>query len=608
MTSILTDPRSAAALRRAWRRLGRQTDAAGAPLSIGLAASFTIEPLAPLVGALLADAGFAPAVHPAPHNQLLQVCADPAAALGEAPDALVLLWQIQDLLREDLGAFLAGDDAALPAAAAKTDDLAAAVRRLRARTPATLVTSLPSFPCHPCLRPAAPLDSLRAAAFFRTITARWQDGLQKTDPVHVLDLDALEREVGSRESRDARKAYLYRQPFSDAFLVRLARELAHWIARAHQPPKKCAVLDCDDTLWGGVVGEDGLAGIALGDAFPGRAYAEFQEWLLHWHNRGVLLALASKNNEADVWEVFDKHDAMRLQRAHLAAWRIDWRPKDVSLPELAAELNLDLESFVLFDDNPVEIDRVRRAHPQVACVQLPTDPARLLATVQAAAPFERLGTVTDEDAGRTRMMAEERERQALRQTLTETEYLATLQVEVLPFEAEAEHMERVAQLINKTNQFNLTTHRRTREQVQALAAASDWRVLAARVRDRFGDYGITSVALIKLAEETAQLDTFLLSCRVLGRGVETSFLAAVAAAAADAGAARMQAWFLPTDKNAPAQTFLPDHGFQQAPDGSWWADVTPLSAPAPPAPPAAPRGSPRAGGGPRSPETEDASA
>jgi FkbH-like protein len=329
-------------------------------------------------------------------------------------------------------------------------------------------------------------------------------------------------------------------------------------------------VDADNTLWGGVVGEDGALGVLLGDDFPGSAYRDFQKLLLHWRRQGVLLTLLSRNNEADVWEVFDRRPEMVLRREDVSGWRIGWEPKPDNLRALAEAMSLGLDSFVFIDDDPMEVERMRAAWPEVACVQLPADPARIVDEVARHRLFERLRTTT-EDRGRAGMMADEGRRSELRSRLSPQEFLASLQLRVRVFDAAEEHVARITQLVNKTNQFNLTTLRRDEAEIRRLMAAADHRVYGLSAQDRFGDYGLTGAAILRDLGPSCEIDTFLLSCRILGREVETAFLAALAREAGRRGRREMVARYVPTARNAPAADFLPRHGFARDPAGRWMA-------------------------------------
>jgi FkbH-like protein len=266
---------------------------------------------------------------------------------------------------------------------------------------------------------------------------------------------------------------------------------------------------------------------------------------------------------------------MLLKREHISAWQINWNPKSENIVHIAKALNIGVDSLVFIDDSPMEIDYMRAARPEVSCVSVPEDPADILDTMRNLTLFDRL-EVTQEDRKRADLMRSEQQREALSSSLSKEEFRKNLGLQIDFFLAQPEELERITQLINKTNQFNLTTIRRSVDQVRALANSSRHRVYGVRVSDKFGDYGLTGVVIAEMQPVSCQMtvDTFLLSCRVLGRGVETALLAALAEEARIETAEYLVASFVPTAKNAPASTFLPDHGFQAVAEPVWRIPVS----------------------------------
>ena len=380
----------------------------------------------------------------------------------------------------------------------------------------------------------------------------------------------MQRQVGIAASHDPRHAYLYRQPFTDGFLNTLGRQVSRIVAASRRAAKKCVVLDADNTLWGGIIGEDGIDGIQIGDEFPGSAFRDFQKLVLSWRQQGVFLAVASKNNEADVWEVFDKHSGMVLRREHLSTWQINWLPKAEGIPAIAKSLNIGTDSLVFIDDNPMEIAYMRDARPEVTSILLPADPADIVATIQALTLFDQLD-ITDEDRKRADMMRAERDREVLGAQIDHGDFLKALDLKVDLFRAKTEDLGRVTQLINKTNQYNLTTIRRTLDEVRALAGSDDWRLYAFRVTDKFGEYGLVGVIIIEISADWRRwtLDSVMMSCRVLGRGVEQALIGGLAEDARAEGVVEFVGSYIPTAKNAICKSFLPDQGFTQTGDREW---------------------------------------
>lgn len=536
---------------------------------VGVAASFTVDPVVPYLGCALLDAGFSPTVEVAPAEQLHHVCTSPQTAFSRQPDALILLWRIEDLSETLVARHAEGDDAALPLILEAVGSLADAVSHLRRSTAAIVVATIPPAPCLPWLSTSDLIAPGRLATLHRKVVELWTERVATPrGPVKTFDLAAVVHDFGGKAAFDRRKWYLYRQPYAEGLWAAAGRRIARVLASGIVPPRKCVVVDCDNTLWGGIVGEDGLAGLQIGGSFPGNAYADFQRSLLALNRRGVLLAIASKNNPDDVFEVFERHDGMVLSASNLSAHVVGWEAKSRSLQAIARQLNIGLDSLVFVDDSPHEIAEVHAALPEVACLQVPEEIADLPALLLESGLFDTAAS-TAEDDRRAAMIAEEQLRKANCETEGKDRYLANLGMRVHVMPAGQEHLARVVQLINKTNQFNLTTIRRSHEEVEALVA-NGHTVYAMTVRDRFGDYGLVGVAIVDNRANDWRLDTFLLSCRVLGRGVETAFLGVIAGYARAAGAERLHADFVPTAKNAPAASFLPDHGMSPTPDGGWF--------------------------------------
>ena len=547
---------SAKELRDTWRA---HTASAGvqshdSDARIGFAGSFTLDPLLPYLGAKLLGFGYRrPEFLNANFNQLLRVCRDPSSEFGDAKlGALVLLWRLEDLAE-------AGD----PASVREVSDLFLnAVRGLREIFSGSIILALPPRP-----RPA--VEGLVEFARPSALAELWYETLksvsalaQSVPDLHTVDLEALIAACGESVALDHRKEMLYRQPYSDGFYVNLADALARIYRAQRFEPKKCIVLDCDNTLWGGVIGEDGVGGVSLSDDFPGRAYRLFQQQVAVLRQSGVFVALNTKNNPDDVWEMFDNHDAMVLRKEDISSSRINWRPKSENLKEIAAELNIGLDALVFVDDSPFEIEEVRAHAPEVTTILVPEDIADLpVLMMELAHQFDRLN-ITEADRARVDMMRQETVRRDLSQKMTEEEFLASLDLQVQLQPVTSRELARVTQLINKTNQFNVTTRRYTLEEVGQFVSAHDHDIYCITVKDRFGDYGLVGVGILKHVNGVAEFDTLLMSCRVLGRGIETAMISYAVYLARARGSKELRGRYIPTRKNAMVADLFTRHGFE----------------------------------------------
>jgi FkbH-like protein len=332
---------------------------------------------------------------------------------------------------------------------------------------------------------------------------------------------------------------------------------------------KCIVLDLDNTLWGGVLGEEGPAGIALGPQWPGSEFVDFQRELLDLQRQGILLALCSKNNQAEVLAVLREHPGMLIRESHLAAYRVNWDDKASNIRALASELNIGLDHMLLIDDSPHERAWVRQQIPELRVPELPPDPS-MYANWVGSLPSLIVLQQTAEDSQRTRQYQESRTRETYRGSVGSVEDFLRglgLRVDISPVDETS--MARVVQLLAKTNQFNLTTRRHDEPTIRRRAAAGEWRVYTMRVSDRFGDFGLTGVAIVEPAAATWHIESFLMSCRVIGKSVETALVAKIAEDARSHKATTLSAEFIDSGRNQVAAPFLSGHGFAPAKDGRW---------------------------------------
>ncbi|MGQ0639626.1 MAG: HAD-IIIC family phosphatase [Gemmatimonadaceae bacterium] len=320
---------------------------------------------------------------------------------------------------------------------------------------------------------------------------------------------------------------------------------------------KAVVVDLDDVLWGGVVGETGWQDLRLGGHdTEGEAFVEFQRELKALSRAGVILGIVSKNDESTAFEAIEQHPEMVLRRRDFAGWRINWRDKAANLADLAAELNIGLDAVVFIDDNPAERSRVREALPEVVVPDWPADHLLYTRALLELRSFDRT-SVTTEDAARNRMYTVDRDRREARASFSSLgDWLSSLDMTVIVEPVSESNLPRVAQLLNKTNQMNLVTRRMGETELLAWSREPTRRALAFTVRDRFGDYGLTGIASIEVREDAAEITDYLLSCRVMGRGVEETMLHTIISEAQRLGAVTVRAQYIPTARNRPCLEFF----------------------------------------------------
>lgn len=354
-------------------------------------------------------------------------------------------------------------------------------------------------------------------------------------------------------------------PYTREGYAAIGTAIFRYLFKVNRSRAKVIVLDCDNTLWKGACGEGGPASVTISDS-----HLILQAFMLEQLRAGMLLCLCSKNNEADALGVFDQRSDMRLSREHLAAWRINWESKSDNIRALASELNLSLDTFIFLDDDPVECAEVRINCPAVLTLQLPSDPQRFPLFLHNIWALDR-GSATTEDQNRTRLYRENAQRERARSEFVSLRsFIESLQLRIEIVEAKPEEWERVSQLTFRTNQFNFTTLRRSRAEIGKFLDDRQAKCLAVRVSDKFGDYGMVGVVMYVLEADHCQVDTFLLSCRVLGRGVEHAVVRSLSEQAQRQGKEFVQFDFKRTEKNRPAWDFLNSLHLTPAKDADSW--------------------------------------
>ncbi|HWH75685.1 MAG TPA: HAD-IIIC family phosphatase [Methylibium sp.] len=509
-----------------------------------IAASFTADPLTPLLSTLLSEVGLRLAVDLAPYHQIPQQLLDPTSAVhrvGKSGVAVVLV-RIEDYVRDHKS-----DEHELSRRVGSiVDDLSGAIAAYAARSvaPLLIVVAPPSVV-------AGRSESLRRSQ------GELLQRLRGMNSVHAISPDAVERHHAG-DGDEAVLDQLAHIPYTPACYAALAICIARRIHALKRPPCKVLVLDCDNTLWQGVLGEDGPDGIRMTPAFEA-----VQGFALKVQGEGGLLCLASKNDDADVVAAFERRTDMPLRLEHVIARAINWNAKAANIRALATELSLGLDSFVFLDDNPVECAQVRHALPEVVTLQLPAEEQveGFLARLWA---FDRT-VISDEDRRRTEAYRENRARDALESSAPDiATFLQSLQMHVEIRSVESTEWSRAAQLAQKTNQFNTTTIRYSEPELRA-AADSGTTVLIVRVTDRFGDFGLCGMAVADACGEALSVSNLLLSCRVLGRGVEHALVRELGRIAVDRGLRTVDIDFTPSARNEPAGAFLDSIGAAVAP-------------------------------------------
>ena len=497
--------------------------------AIAISATFTAEAIQPGLEFWARELGLDYELRFAGYNQLFQQLLDPAGLFARNCSGFnVGLLRFEDWLRD-------GGPAGLEERARR---LVEAIQADAVWFRAPLILAIcPPAPEH-------------AGAFEKTERVLYE-GVRDLAQVHWIapsDVDAL---YPVAERHDPHADELGHVPYTPVFFVALATAIARKIHAIATRPYKVIALDCDETLWAGICGEDGPRGVVV-DA-PRRA---LQEFMAERRRAGMLLALVSKNNEEDVTETFRAHPEMPLRLEDFVARRVNWEPKSANLASIAEELGLGLDSFILVDDNPKECTEAQAGCPEVLALPLPARAEDIPEFLKHVWAFDR-ARVTEEDRKRPELYAQQAERaMAERASASLEEFLASLQLEVGIAPMEPAQLARVAQLTQRTNQMNASCVRRSEAEIQALLASGRAECLTVDVKDRFGSYGLTGVVIFRCAGGALVADTFLLSCRALGRGVEHRMVARLGEMALERGLARVEIPFVAGQRNRPAALFL----------------------------------------------------
>jgi FkbH-like protein len=531
------------------------------PVKLAVLGSSTLGHLLPAIRIAALRRGLWVQTYEGEYNQSQQELADPKSALHAfKPDAVLFAFDAAHLLR---GATAAADpaqaDALLDATLAQLRECWRGARE--------------AFRCHVIQQTVVPVfpallgnNEHRLPGSPRHLVTRLNAALRTEADANGVDLLALDDRVaqdGLAAWHDPVLWHRAKQEISPAASPIYGELLARLLGARQGRSRKCLVLDLDNTLWGGVIGDDGLEGIVLGQGSAlGEAFLAVQHYAREQSRRGVILAVCSKNDEANALAPFEQHPEMVLKRQDIACFVANWQDKASNIRSIAQQLNIGLDSLVFLDDNPFERNLVRGELPMVAVPEVSEDPALMPACLADAGYFEGLG-VTDEDRTRAGQYQANIAREALATEAADLPtYLRGLNMELVVRPFDRIGLARIVQLINKTNQFNLTTRRYTEDEV--LAVMSDPRAFGLQLRllDRFGDNGIIAIVIGRMiGDDEALVDTWLMSCRVLGRGVEEATLAQVAAASKGLGANRLIGEYRPTAKNAMVREHYQKLGF-----------------------------------------------
>ncbi|MDB5579744.1 MAG: haloacid dehalogenase [Bradyrhizobium sp.] len=534
------------------------------PIRIAVLPSSTFDAIATAIPAAVVRRGMAATIEVAEYDQIVQAAFDPTAAIWRStPDAVLVQF---DHVWLGLDRFV-GPEEADPVAGA-LDRVAMVFDAIRQRSDAHLIFTNVASPPNPLF---GNLDGA-VAGTVRSQIARFNAGLAAVigSGVAIMDVAALAEQVGTSRWFDPVMWSLYKAACAPDCVPLYAEAIARVVAAMRGKSRKCLVLDCDNTLWGGVIGDDGIENIRIGEgSAEGECFLAVQKLALDLKRRGVILAISSKNFDATARAAFRDHPDMLLRESDIAIFQANWSDKASNLEAIARELNIGVESLVLLDDNGAERAQVRAALPMVGVPELPADPAYYPAYLANAGYFEATA-YSAEDGQRAGSYSDNARRaEVMEKSRDLGEYLRALDMSFSAAPFDALGRSRIAQLINKSNQFNLTTRRYTEAQVAQFEGDPACVTLQVRLKDKFSDFGMIGVVIgipHHSDPEGLELDTWLMSCRVLGRKVEHGMLQALTTAARRARVKTLYAYYLPTAKNAMVSELYDMLGFHRTSD------------------------------------------
>lgn len=539
-------------------------------LRLAVLSDAAVQQLVPLLKVLLAQRGIRAEIYLAEYDAIeLEVFNPQSELYAFQPDAIVLLNALNALRLKYYQQ--SGDRAAF--LQARAQQLATLWDTIRERSTATIIQSTYVLPYE---RQFGNFDHKVGEAFYPLVArlnAAIVDAARERPHVLINDVEALASYVGRRHWSDEKFWTLAKAFCALEHLPLVAQNVVDVLCANAGQVVKCVVLDLDNTLWGGVIGDDGVEGIAIGAFGDGEPFFRLQHFLLELKRRGIVLAVCSKNEHATALSPFQTHPEMVLREEDFAVFIANWEPKPDNIRQIRAALNIGLDAIVFLDDNPFERQLVRETLPEVIVPELPEDPAEYVRAIAELNLFE-VTSFSDEDRRRADLYRQNASRQAMQASFTDLgEYLRSLDMRVTMRRFDAFALPRAAQLIQRSNQFNLTTRRYTLAECTAMAEASEDEVipLSVSLTDKLGDNGLISVVILRPRGPVLEIDSWLMSCRVLGRGVEQYAMNAVVALARRRGCEAVVGTYIPTAKNGMVRDFYRQFGFEPVethPDGT----------------------------------------
>lgn len=564
MRRLLRDVDFSAMTSGQYRLINRQLRAIkdGPEVRIAYLGNVTLDLLPPYVAAHNAREGWRTLSYIGGFAQHYQELHSPKLA-EFAPEVIVLILSLP-LLREDaISDFTSfSEDQKRSLRDSILDEIEHWVLQATKNSQARLLVANFPLPHSLALGIADTAEQYGESEFYLDLNLQLLRQVRKHPRVSILDINRIAARAGHMKAFDPRLFLLAKMDWTEQFMAIVGNEIARHVIGAKGAARKCLVLDMDNTLWGGVIGEDGINGVRIGhgDA-ESEAYLAFQRRIKTMKDRGILLAVCSKNNIEDIEELFNTRTEMPLQLSDFSAQAIGWEAKHLGLVNIARQLNIGIDALVFIDDNPAETALVQDQLPEVECILLPPDPACFVATLDSLCSFEK-SAILAEDTEKTKQYAAEAARQQFSTNVPDMDdYLHSLQIVVHIRDVCPEDLLRVHQLFSKTNQFNVTTKRYSLGELETFMHAPGHILRITSMRDRFGDLGIIGAYLLIERGPMLHIDSLMMSCRAMGRGVETVMLNDIKQHFMTSPSLEtLEATFVPTTKNVPAMNYFSDQG------------------------------------------------
>lgn len=523
---------------------------------------------------LLLQANIKPQFYESDYNRYYEDAVFGTPSLDEfAPEIIIIFTSSVNLLHKP--SFNDSADAVQSKLQAEYERFRLMWQKLFERYDATIIQNNMELPC---IRPLGNLETVLPfglSGFIERLNIKFADYAASHKNFYINDLNGLSARIGLNRWHNRAQYHSYKFAMDYDFTPDVSNELAKIIKALLGKNKKCLLLDLDNTLWGGVIGDDGLNGIRIGhETAEAESYMEFQQYLIGLKRRGVILSVCSKNDEATAKTGFEHPDSV-LSVTDFTAFRANWLPKDQNILSIAEELNIGTDSMVFIDDNPVERQLIKERLPEVAVPEIdPTEPFTFIRAIEEAGYFEFV-SLSEEDFKRNESYAQNRQRNELAQASTDyADFLKALEMRAEIGAFKEIYFDRIAQLTNKTNQFNLTTRRCTRTEIERFANDPNYITLYGRLEDKFGDNGLVSVMVGERRGRELHIILWLMSCRVLKRGFEQAMMNSFVLKAKDGGIEKIVGGYFKTQKNSMVSTLYKDFGFEkisQNGDDSTWA-------------------------------------